>query len=357
MGCAFSTVAPPSRQPSLHPQAQAHTNDLPPILLMSVDTLLSMSELPRLGISPSQRESLGFKPNERIVDPVIKQTLIQDWRNLYLRNGGAHIPAPDLLVELKQISPDDTIVGFVSHCWLRGWPGAPGYKDQPHPDDADNHKFKLLCEALEKLQKFQYSGFKKQYVWIDFCCINQDGNPAAELKQLDLIIKTSDFILTPIHDDQDGSWQLSSSYDNLLESYEAVAWQKYLTRGWCLIEMLYAANIPLKDNAAAEARLAMVNGPGMKSALLSNRRPHFLFGTRESRLLADSHCLPPLQNSFFTRYNPVAHGETSDADDKEKIRQLVLQLQPYIEEHSAQAGFIPDVTSSGMCLMHYTSFI
>ena len=37
--------------------------------------------------------------------------------------------------------------------------------------------------------KVMAPGVKKCYLWLDFGCMDQDGNPAGELKQLDEIVR------------------------------------------------------------------------------------------------------------------------------------------------------------------------
>jgi hypothetical protein len=51
-------------------------------------------------------------------------------------------------------------------------------------------------------------GMANCYIWLDYGCINQDGDPAGELKQLDDIVKMCDCILTPIVDKDWESWEL-----------------------------------------------------------------------------------------------------------------------------------------------------
>ena len=72
------------------------------------------------------------------------------------------------------------------------------------------------------------------YVWIDFACINQDGDPAGELKQLDLIVNACDCILTPIVDPNHDEWELKDTWRGMLEAYQAPSWCKgeyaYLNR-------------------------------------------------------------------------------------------------------------------------------
>ena len=233
-------------------------------------------------------------------------------------------------IELSSVPVENSLIVFVSHCWLRGWSGAVGWDGRPHPDDVSNGKYKLCVEGIEMLLRLA-PGVSNCYVWLDFACINQDGNPAGELKQLDKIIESCDCIFTPIVDHD--KWDFpTSGISNLFSDYKAKAWndgpQAYLNRGWCRVEMFYAANIPLlpSHNTKQEKVLA-----GLKSSILSGRRPHILYGSKESRELRPPRFLPPLQNSYFEQFNPCL-GTVSVPSDMEKINELVEVLKPYMKK-------------------------
>ena len=55
-------------------------------------------------------------------------------------------------------------------------------------------------EAIEIIASSAAPGMKQIYIWNDFSCINQDGNPAGELQQLDKIVEMCDCLITPIVD-------------------------------------------------------------------------------------------------------------------------------------------------------------
>jgi len=188
----------------------------------------------------------------------------------------------------------------------------------------------VLFRSLKTQLDQQSLGDIKCYVWLDFGCINQDGNPAAELKQLDTILRYSDLLFTPIVDkeyDPDNS-PPSGIGNNPFESYPASAWSHpqfgYANRGWCRVEMFYASNIPLgvfeKQNTFSSALMHTTK---------CSRRPHFLYGTREHLTGRSPFVLPPLQNSYFEKFHP-AKGSLSVASDKTKIDELVNELQPFM---------------------------
>eukprot|EP01041_Mallomonas_annulata_P004389 gene4389-8738_t len=103
----------------------------------------------------------------------------------------------DLCIDAANINRQDSFIVFISHCWLRGWSEKDGWDGRPHPDSANHDKFQLTVEGIEKTMKFYAPGMTECYVWLDFACMDQDGNPAGELKQLDTIVQTADCIFTP----------------------------------------------------------------------------------------------------------------------------------------------------------------
>src|SRR5689334_17664564 len=115
-----------------------------------------------------------------------------------------------LTVNLEDIDRNNSILIFISHCWLRGWYGAEGWDGRPHPDNANGDKYKLCIEGIQNVVDSLAKGMKECYVCLDFGCINQDGSPAGELKQLDKIVQCCDCIFTPIHDPDHESWEFAA---------------------------------------------------------------------------------------------------------------------------------------------------
>src|SRR5436190_866193 len=98
----------------------------------------------------------------------------------------------ELTVPLSDINLEEyekSFFVFISHCWLRGWSGAEGWDGRPHPDNADAGKYALCVDGIDRIMKTMVSGMENCYLWVDFGCIDQDGNPAGELKMLDKIIQ------------------------------------------------------------------------------------------------------------------------------------------------------------------------
>jgi hypothetical protein len=220
---------------------------------------------------------------------------------------------------------------FVSHCWLRGWSGAEGWDGRPHPDTTDGDKYKLCVDGIDQIVKTMASGMENCFLWLDFGCIDQDGNPAGELKMLDKIIQVCDCLFTPIYDKDHENWILPTSFNNLYDDYLSSAWNgtpfSYMNRGWCRIEMFYAVNVPLIEDSEErkskfKAGIAYHRGQG--------RRPHILYGSKEVARISSPTILPPMQNSYFEKYSPLK-GTVSVESDKVNIEILVRELEPFMK--------------------------
>ena len=242
----------------------------------------------------------------------------------------------NLCVDLKDVDFAESFVVFVSHCWLRGQPTNEGYYKRPHPDNASHEKFHLVKEAIPKIWGSYAPKMKSCYIWLDYGCINQDANPCAELKQLDIIIHHSDIILTPVSDKAFNEWNLDTTVDGAFLDYKAQSWQHYLTRAWCRIEMFYSAYVPPKTKEYA-GRLERFS-QSLQNAMKLGHRLHVIYGTKESRSNYWPEVLPPLTHSYLDTINP-AEGSLSQESDKFKIVELMAELKPYIQEWAPQYGY------------------
>jgi len=239
-----------------------------------------------------------------------------------------------LQTKYTDIDRGNSLLIFVSHSWLRGWPGADGYDRRPHPDTKNDDKMKLILEAVEQIKKGVTSGIEKIYLWLDYGCIDQDASACLELKMLDKIVGVCDLILTPIYDPATSfDWYddvVRVGIRNWYEQYGSPAWNEgphaYINRSWCRVEMFYAANVPLTQNN--ENRLSK-----FKAALLSSvkegRRPHVLFGSMQQIRNMAPIFLPPLQNSWFTLYDPTK-GNLTKESDRVEVKRLVDELKPFM---------------------------
>ena len=184
----------------------------------------------------------------------------------------------ELCVNLSDINDrDDSLMIFISHGWLRGWDGAEGWDGRPHPDNVNHDKYKLCVSGISKILSTLAPGMSNCYIWLDFGCIDQSVDPAGELKQLDEIVRCCDCIFTPIH----GMADLPDLIYDWYDDYRVSAWDGerfgYVNRGWCRIEMFYAANIPMiADNSRCDKLSS-----GLKFHISNGVRPHLLYGTFE----------------------------------------------------------------------------
>ena len=249
---------------------------------------------------------------------------------------------------LESIDRSTAFVVFVSHCWMRSHPGAEGYNGRPHPDIAQHEKFALTIEGVEKAWRTLAPGMTECYLWIDFSCISQDGNPASELKQLDKIVQACDCIFTPIVDHDWRRWGTDiRGWRNMFEDYRAPLWRDgqyaYVNRAWCRMEMLYAANLDL--HADVEQRRHKFAGL-LRSAAERNFRPHLLYGTRESQQVGHQPLmLPPLQNSFASTHSPST-GSITKESDRPKIDELMghLRIRRVVEGYEGERKASREIT-------------
>ena len=255
----------------------------------------------------------------------------------------------DHCVISDEIDRSKSLLIFLSHCWLRGYPGSPGFEKKPHPDNVYHDKFNLMISAVNALIFSQTTNIKEEnvYVWIDFASMNQDEDAAGELKQLKKIVQVCDLMLTPLVDYNHKDWAITPTKEGYLYDYKAAAWRDgkhaYLNRGWCRTEMLYAANVPVIKNTIN--RLSKFKN-ALAHAASQERRPHFLYGSKELNESKQPICLPPLQHSYLEKYNPI-DGDLSYESDRKKIQMLLTELQPDIEAKKLVVGYVGPVDENG----------
>jgi hypothetical protein len=268
---------------------------------------------------------------------------------MHLVNKDTFILAKDFLVDIADVDSTKSLNVFISHRWIRGWDGAPGYDKRAHTDDEHNNKYKLIIEGVEKFWKATAPGMTQCHVWLDFSCINQDGDPAGELRDLDKIVGWGDAMFTPIVDLEDGTWDLpAEGFTSMLIAYKAKEFSGvpngYLNRAWCRIEMMDSALVPLRADSVVVERLKCFKA-GLLHALNNGRRFHVLYGTRESRRNAEPLALPPLLYSNFDEFNPEKGTITNEAD-RVKIRELVKDLEQYKKE--VVYGYVGEYDANGI---------
>jgi hypothetical protein len=214
---------------------------------------------------------------------------------------------------------------FVSHRWL-------SCQDK-HPDLLPQHvKHKLLCALFERLVS---KGWIENHttnvaLWIDYACINQDSaNPAEQLNgSMAKIVGACDMMVTPVHDPSWHTWcsqESATSFTDALAEYKAEAFQEYLDRGWCRLEMFYNANVPWDQ---VKQRLKYFGGKLQQAVIATGTRPHLVFGTRELDLGDEEPVIVrPLRDDEFQRskYHP-ASGKVQMEEDRKVIDACVEDL-------------------------------
>lgn len=271
-----------------------------------------------------------------------------------------HPEQKHLARQLSTIDRDNSFMVFVSHSWMRGTPESAGWNGVAHPDNANEDKFKLCVEGIAKLKAVYAPRMQDCYVWFDYGCIEQGEGTyvsggygggyyiKAGLVRFDLIVQSCDCVFTPIVD-FDENWSLPASVSNSFVEYRAELWNQgphaYLNRAWCRVEMMYAANIPIDQNSNGVDRPSMFE-EGLAYHVRRNRRPHFLFGTKELRSRANPILLPPLQHSYLLEFHPL-DGNVTFAYDKFRIKNLIKDLQPYITANEVTKGYEGETNNNG----------
>ena len=247
----------------------------------------------------------------------------------------------------------NAIICYVSHCWIAGWNGRDAndvllskdhernWRGKPHPDNKKNDKFKLIVEGVESIWMTMAPTITTCYLWLDYSCMNQDGNPAKDMEYLDLVMRLSDLVITPVVDVKWDKWKVPGQSANWYEAYQAETFKgtrfSYLNRAWCRVEMLYTSKVPLADHTG-EQRTMKFRGALQQSAT-EGIRCHFLYGTKENKEGLSGRILPPYD---ARRYDPLA-GYLSVDGDRHKIVELMKDVQPYFQNERPEQDDDDDI--------------
>jgi len=241
----------------------------------------------------------------------------------------------DICTNINDINRETSLLIYISHNWYSNL----------HPDNTANEKFHLMLTAIEQIKQLFAKHMSEVYVWVDFSCINQDTNPAKELKQLDRIVQFCDLMLTPLLDNC-GDWELLITEKGWFNDYKSIIWKDgdraYVNRAWCRLEMLYCLHIPLKDDI--NKRIYKCQS-ALAHAMLANRRPHFIYGTKEKE-----ENRPPICLSILDVDVDPLKGTYTIEQDSTIVSKLLNDLQPYINEKSylVKSGYIGDKNDKGL---------
>jgi hypothetical protein len=258
----------------------------------------------------------------------------------------------------------ESIIVYVSHCWIAGWNGRDerdevlsgdhdrNWRGFPHPDNKKNDKYKLIVEGVESIWLSMAPTTKKCYLWIDYSCINQDiakndssgsGKSVCDgLESLDLLVRAADLLFTPVVDYKWNDWKIpplvANNSNSWFEAYKAASFQgtrySYMNRSWCRMEMLYGTHVPYADHGG-DARIQLFRG-ALKQGATKGMRCHFVYGTKENKEGGTGKVLPPLSGSALEQYHPLA-GFLEVPGDRKKIESLMKEIEPYLKKATATA--------------------
>ena len=222
---------------------------------------------------------------------------------------------------------ENTCFVFVSHRWLRARIGPEG-----HPDNAEGAKCLLLNKVWDKLRgpNAEVPAHMKFAIWVDYGCIDQDGEPGKELvEQIRMIMAHCDMLVIPVVDPAWGRWHenLTELPDDVgwLANYKAEPFVEYLERGWCRMELM-AASLKMRSHQK-RARLFLGRG-GCGTCLARGITTIKIFGTREVERHDRPQNLPPLAYSIFDRYKP-SEGKVTNPADVDLINSMEADARLY----------------------------
>ena len=245
------------------------------------------------------------------------------------------------LASIGEEAREKSLFLFVSHKWLRpsqevardSWDG------KPNPDNKRNDVFKLCVKGIEQLLKSMAPKALECYIWIDYCCLDQNERVESEILNLEKVMEFCDAVFTPIHDPDYDQWDYRMSYSEPnFTLYQSKEWLDssyslescFLNRAWCRLEMFFASNAKFKLNYSK--RISNFTSE-LVYYLRKNQRPCFLYGTKEFMEMNPPLTLPPFSNEYFEELNPEL-GFATNPDDDDFIILLMNQLTPLIEENN-----------------------
>lgn len=166
------------------------------------------------------------------------------------------------------------------------------------------------------------------FIWLDYTCATREIKTSSDVI-LDKVLEVSDVMLTPLVDAQHANWELPVGITDYLVDYKATAWtgslKSYVNRGWNRAEMFFSIDIPVAENADGSTRVELFRGE-CKYLLKKGKRPHLIYGTKESKAGALPIVLAPLQITQYADMNPL-NGFFSVERDKLIVQELVEHVK------------------------------
>lgn len=241
----------------------------------------------------------------------------------------------DLCTPFEFIERENALIIYISHSWLRETPESDGYPGKPHPDNIANEQFKLCVLGILKTYKSLAPDMAACYIWMDYCCLDQDGDYTAELAaQLEYVMSLTDCIFTPIYGVESNT---ATIVKNMYEDYHVSTWDGpngYLNSAWNRAEMFYSANIPVYTNPARASKFRL----GLKHHVAAGTRCHLLFGASQVITNQLPVVLPPISNLYLTSMSPV-NGRLTNVDrDKPRLIKLMGNLNTMTSTREEYTG-------------------
>lgn len=293
------------------------------LIFISFQNFYNLNEFPRFPLD--QKITTILKKKE-----IINSFIIYISHNWYQNTSQKNNKEVGIEIAEKEIAEkeEEEEVNYYSNSLKSITINSSSYNKQQNKryiDNENNEKYDLCIEGIQKIIQQNTLNFENIYIWIDYGCINQNNYPEDSYKYLPLLIEYSDCLFTPIVDNEDFFYE-ETSFGPLID-YKSKSFQDesfgYLSRAWCRLEMFFSANIPIKNSLMRDN---FINR--MKVAVLDGRRPHFIYGSKESAELLNPIELNYLDNVSYDKLNPLK-GKYTFPNDQSKIEELVLsQLLP-----------------------------
>jgi hypothetical protein len=314
--------------------APSQTTESPPESLTTVHTVLPPS-VERSEIA-TRKGAQAVLSTANIENPLVRFLDFEHFKKFgkIPRYPDDHKDVP--VVSFTKINRRSSLLVFISHRWLQGT------KDDAEPDNEMLDHYNLIVEGVQMLKDTYAAKMDNVYLWIDFGCVDQNGDTNPTKFRLVEVMSVCDLMLTPIYDPDPCSWRFEdSATQSVLENYVIQEIEgdcmNYLARSWCRLEMYLCAHVPFWNPEAS--RIAKF-GNALQFAHLNNRRPHFFYGTKVENDLPIM--LPPLSQEFLLSHDPIK-GTIGREEDKDAIIEF-MKLCPPAE---SVVGYTGGVSVSG----------
>lgn len=234
----------------------------------------------------------------------------------------------ELVIHLSVDDISNAFIVFVSRCWIPG----DGEENRSQTDRKHRDQYQLCVNGVKELHHRYATNVTNCFIWLDFCCLNQEYFPASELVNLEKIMSYCDVLLTPIIDEDFKAIPLRTQ---ILKYYKAHYFcdskYGYLNSSWNRLELL--CNSCTKISLFTQNKLRHFHGE-LKYIIEQRKRPHFLMTTKDSK-----HHMPPLllpyisTDILLSELSPLKGHHINGLDDR-KVQHLIEQFVSNVKENS-----------------------